>query len=196
MSARYQILASGGVFDHQKKEIVLPIKSSAEWTEYLAALSSGEIPLPPDTTGQLPLDEAKGQRVAEINAYASGLRNSMVVGKSSGEMASWTLKTLDAMAVKSGGASPFAALMPTLGTMLGLPSVPLSINDALGTVRGIGEIAHADKVLAQAIPYLAAEIAIDAVRGKHCDNVRAMADVRDIVTYDWRAGWPATFEGA
>lgn len=189
--ARYQILAEGGVFDLQTRSIVRPSKSDPAWLAYQAALTAGEVPLPPDAVGQLDLAAAKAARTEEINAYSAGLRNSVIRGRSAGEMASWIIKLLDAMAVQAGTPTPFAALLPQLGTALGLPAAPTSVNAALATVRGISEADHVAKVLAPAVQFLVAEVALDAIRGKHCDAIAAMTDIRDVIAYNWRAGWPA-----
>ena len=190
MNARYQILAEGGVWDFTNRRIVRPNKSASDWQEYQAALTGGETPLPADAAGQLDLEAARAAKIEEINTYAAGRRNQVVRGRSVAEMASWAMKLQDALAVVSAQPSPFAALLPALGAALGLPKEPLSVNAALGAVRGISEAEHAAKVLAQAGQLLVMEVAIDALRGKHADAVGAMTDVRDIVMYDWLAGWP------
>jgi len=171
MAARYQILIAGGVFDHQDRAIVKPGDSA--WQSYQEWLTAGNTPLPPDTVGQDDLATAKAKRCTEIDAYAAGLRNQAVRGRSAGEMASWSIKLAEARAYQ---AASVDASAPTLA--------------AIATVRGITTAAMVAKVVAQATPFLQAEAAIDGVRGKHCDAVASMTDVRDIVTYDWHSGWP------
>ena len=188
MTARYQLLERG-VFDHQARAIVLP--ADPGWADYLQWLTEGGVLLPLDPVGQVTdLAEAKAQRCTEINAYAASLRNKVIAGRSTGEMASWALKLFDAMAVAGSQPSPFAAVLTTLQTALGLPSTPTSYNHAVAMVRGITEAQHVALVLAQAVPFMAAEAAIDGMRGKHCDAVNAMADVPSLVAYDWSTGWP------
>ena len=188
MTARYQLLERG-VFDHQARAIVLP--ADPGWSDYLQWLTEGGVLLPLDPVGQVTdLAEAKAQRCTEINAYAASLRNKVIAGRSTGEMASWALKLFDAMAVAGSQPSPFAAVLTTLKTALGLPSTPTSYNHAVAMVRGITEAQHVALVLAQAVPFMAAEAAIDGVRGKHCDAVNAMADVPSLVAYDWSTGGP------
>ena len=188
MTRRYQLLERG-VFDHQERAVVLP--SDPAWAEYQQWLTEGGVLLPLDPVGQVTdLAEAKAQRCAEINAYAASLRNKVIAGRSTGEMASWALKLFDAMAVAGSQPSPFAAVLTTLQTALGLPSTPTSYNHAVAMVRGITEAQHVALVLAQAVPFMAAEAAIDGMRGKHCDAVNAMADVPSLVAYDWSTGWP------
>lgn len=189
MTSRYQLLERG-VFDHQTRSNVLP--SGAGWADYLQWLTEGGVLLPLDPVGQVTdLAEAKAQRCTEINAYAASLRNKVIAGRSTGEMASWALKLFDAMAVAGSQPSPFAAVLTTLQTALGLPSTPTSYNHAVAMVRGITEAQHVALVLAQAVPFMAAEAAIDGNRGKHCDAVNAMTDVPSLVAYDWSTGWPA-----
>lgn len=185
--ARYQFLADGGVWDLQRRARVLR-DGSAAWDEYQTALTKGEVPLDPDPIGQLSLDEAKANRIADINAYAAARRNAVVRGRSAAEMAGWAIKLVDALAVMSRQPSPFAPILPSIGEMLGLEV--RSINHALGSIRGITEEEHAGKVIAQAVPSLVVEVLLDAVRGKHCDAIEAMTDIRDLLLYDWLAGWP------
>lgn len=195
MGTRYQVLSEGGVWDFETRTRITRDKTPAAWRTYQAWLTSGGVPLPPDRAGQLDLAAAQAEKLEEINAWAAALRNQVIRGRSVGEMASWTIKLMDAMALSAGQPSPFAALLPALSTALGLPATANSINDALGQARGLDEAAHAGKVLSQAVPFLVAEVALDAVRGKHCDAITALIDVRDVITYDWRAGWP-TIPGA
>ena len=173
MSARYQILASGGVFDYQTRAIVLPDRSSAAWQEYQAALTSGETPLPPDVVGQLPLAEAQAARCEEINTYAAGLRNKAIRGRSAGEMASWSIKVAEAIAFNTTG-NPASA--PTLSLTASVRGMPLS--------------SLVQRVIDQSAPFLQAEAYIDGTRGKHCDAVQAATDIRDVITYNWSTGWP------
>lgn len=171
--ARYQIIQSGGVFDLETRTIVPPDRSSAAWQAYQSWLTAGNTPLPPDTVGQDTLANTKLKRQSEIDAYAAGLRNAAVRGRSAGEMASWTIKLTEARAFV---ATSDPAQAPTLA--------------AIATIRGIPLTDLAAKVLAQSMPFLQAEAAIDGIRGKHCDAVEALLDVRDIITYDWHSGWP------
>jgi hypothetical protein len=192
MTARYQTLSEGGVWDFVTLKKIK--RGDPDWPTYQAWLTGGGEPMVPDAVGQMSVSDAKAARISDINSYAAGLRNRVIAGRSVGEMASWTIKLDDAMAVKSGRASPYTAMLPALGKALGLAATPTSINDALGKVRGITEGEHADKVLAQALPALVAEISIDAIRGKHCDAITAVPDAApdssEIAAYDWLAGWP------
>lgn len=172
MSVRYQLLAEG-VRDHQAKEDIQPDRSSSKWQEYQAWVTAGNTALPADALGSLELADAIARRCEEINMYASGLRNAAVRGRSSGEMASWTMKANEARLYTATGAPADA---PTLALT--------------AQVRGITLDALVAKVLDQAAPFLQAEAYIDGVRGRHCDAVQAMVDVRDVMAYDWRAGWP------
>jgi hypothetical protein len=188
MTTRYQNLIEGGVWDFQTRTRIR--KGDPGWAEYQSWVTAGGVTLPADPAGQLDLAGAKAAKIADIDTWAASLRNLAVRGRSAGEMASWTIKLLDAMAVTAGHPSPFAALLPALASALGLPATPNSINDALGQVRGISEAAHVGKVMTQGMQSLVLEIAVDAVRGKHNDAIAVMTDIRDVVTYDWRTGWP------
>lgn len=173
MTARYQVLQAGGVFDFTTRTIVTPDRSSQPWQDYQAWLTAGNTPLPPDAVGQDDLTTAKQKRCDEIDAYAAGLRNKAVRGRSAGEMATWTAKLVEARAYTASSNAVDAPLL-----------------QAIATVRGITLASLVTRVLAQSTPFLQAEAAIDGVRGKHCDAVEAMTDVRDIITYNWQTDWP------
>lgn len=187
-ASRYQRLERG-VWDHQTRTTVLP--GTPGWADYQTWLTAGGVLLPLDAVGQLTLAEAKASRIAEIDAYAASLRNQLIAGRSAGEMASWPIKLLEALAVQAGQPSPFAALMPAIQAALGLPAQPASILGAMAAARGISEAEYAAKVIHDAVLFISAEIAIDAARGAHRDAILALSDVRDVVTYDWATGWPA-----
>ena len=174
MSTRYQVLAVGGVYDFTTRAIVPPDRSSDAWQEYQRWLTEGGSPLPPDTIGMQTLADAKANRCAEIDAYAAGLRNAAVRGRSAAEMATWTAKLVEARAYTT---TPVPSAAPLL--------------NSIATVRGMALADLVARVLAQSTPFLQAEAYIDGIRGKHCDAVEAMTDVRDIITYDWHADWPA-----
>lgn len=171
---RYQIIQSGGVWDLETRSIVPPSASNPAWQAYQSWLTAGNTPLPPSTIGQDDLATSKTKRKAEIDAYAAGLRNAVVRGRSAGEMASWAIKIAEARAYQT---SNDPAQAPTLAS--------------IATVRGITTASLAQKVLDQATPFLQAEAYIDGIRGKHCDAVDAMLTVAEIITYDWLTGWPA-----
>jgi len=190
--ARYQLIASsegGGVLDLVTKTRIR--KDQPGWDDYQAALTAGEVPLPVGIDATQDLAAIKARVCADIDSYAAGLRNKVIAGRSAGGMASWALKLLDAMTVAAGQPSPFAAILPAIATGLGLPETPTSLNGAIAAVRGITEAEHVGKVLAQCAPFMAAEAAIDGMRGKHCDAINAMTDPRDVVTYNWQTGWPS-----
>jgi len=169
----YQVLLSGGVFDFETRTVVPPDRSSAAWQAYQAWLTAGNTPLPPDSVGQDSLADAKLKRQSEINAYAAGLRNVVVRGRSVGEMVSWSIKLAEARAFVH-SADPLQA--PTLAMIC--------------QIRGMTIAEMAGRVIAQSEPFLHAEAYIDGIRGKHCDAIEACAAVQDIVVYDWMAGWP------
>lgn len=173
MSARYQQLEVG-VRDLTTGKYIKPDRSSPDWREYQEWLTAGGVVLPMDSVGQDDLPTSKLKRQAEIDAYAAGLRNKVVRGRSAGEMASWSIKLAEARAYTA-TSDPLQA--PTLA--------------AIAAIRGIHVADIAARVLAQSAPFLQAEAYIDGIRGKHCDAIEAMADVRDIILYDWHTGWPA-----
>lgn len=173
MDIRYQILADGGVWDLQTRTRILPSRSDPAWQAYQRWLTEGGTPLPADSTGQLDLDAAKAARCEEINMFAAGLRNAFVRGRSAGEMAAWALKVNEARNYTQSG-DPLDA--PMLAMTAGIRGIPLA--------------ALVDKVLEQAEPFSQAEAYIDGVRGRHCDAVLTLASVAEVLTYDWRTGWP------
>jgi hypothetical protein len=184
----YQLLDEG-VFDLSSKTIIK--RGQPGWSDYQTWLTQGGVLLPKDSLGQLDLVTAKANRTAEIDSYAASLRNKIIAGRSAGEMAAWTIKLFDAMAVLAAQPSAFTPILATLRTILGLPVTPTSYNHAIAMIRGITETEHATKVVSQAVPFLAAEAAIDGIRGKHNDAINAMLTVPEIITYDWSTGWPA-----
>jgi hypothetical protein len=171
MNARYQLLERG-VFDHTTRSNVLP--HMPEWDIYREWLTAGGIPLPMDAIGQVDLADAQASRIAEIEAYAAGLRNKIIAGISAGEMSSWPLKIAEARLWTASGDDADAPMLA-----------------ATAQIRGIPMAEMVAKVMGAATPFAMAEAAIDGTRGKHCDAINAMTDVRDVVVYDWRAGWPA-----
>lgn len=170
--SRYQLL-SEGVRDLTTGKDIKPDRSSKAWREYQEWLTAGNTPLPADSVGADDLATSKAKRKDEIDAYAAGLRNAVVRGRSAGEMASWAIKLAEARAYI---ASKDPAQAPTLA--------------GIAQIRGITVADLSSRVLANSAPFLQAEAAIDGMRGKHCDAVDAMTDVRDIILYDWRQGWP------
>jgi hypothetical protein len=170
MSARYQRLPQG-VFDFQTRTVIL--FGNPGWQEYQDWLTAGGVLLPADPAGQMDLTAAVTAKNAEINSYAASLRNKVIAGRSSGELASWAIKIGEARAFATGG----DAAAPTLA--------------ATAAIRGITTAALVAKVIAQATPFLQAEAAIDGVRGKHCDAIALLTDVQSVVAYDWSVGWPA-----
>jgi hypothetical protein len=189
MSIRYQIIMAGGVYDYQLGRRITT-DDAAQWAEYSAWLTAGNRPLPPDNVTGDDLATAQAKRIADINGYSAGLRNHVVAGRSPAEMASWSLKLFDALAVAAGQPSPFASVLPQIGAALGLPATPASYCAAVAAVRGITEAAQVEKVLAQAVPFLVAEAALDGVRGRKCDETAALTTVQDIIVHPWLAGWP------
>lgn len=174
MTTRYQTIQEGGVWDFQTRTRIPADRSNADWQAYLAWLTAGGVPLPPDVVGQDGLDTAKAKRVADVEAYAAGLRNKIVAGISAGEMSSWPIKIMEALAYEASGDDADAPMLA-----------------ATAQIRGITTAEMVAKVLAVAGQFAMAEAAIDGTRGKHCDAISAMTDVRDVIVYDWRAGWPA-----
>lgn len=173
MTARYQILAEGGVWDFQTRSRIPADNSNAAWQEYRAWLTAGGIPLPPDSIGQDDLPTAQAKRIAEIEAYAAGLRNKVIAGYSAAEMSSWPIKVMEARAYTISGNAGDAPM--------------LSIE---ATARGITLTDLAAKVLTKADGFAPLEATISGICGKHQDAIRALTDIRDLLVYDWRAGWP------
>lgn len=170
MNARYQLL-DRGVWDFETRTTILP--ATPEWDAYREWLTAGGVPLPMDSIGQDDLATAKAKRIAEIEAYAAAQRNKIVAGISAGEMSSWPLKIMEARAFQASGLDADAPMLA-----------------ATAQIRGISTAAMVAKVMDAATPFAQAEAAIDGTRGKHCDAINAMTDVRDLLVYDWRAGWP------
>ena len=169
--SRYQLI-DRGVFDFETRSIVLP--GSDAWSTYREWLTAGGVPLPMDAIGQDDLAGAQNKRIAEIDAYSAGLRNQAIAGTSAGEMSAWPIKVSEARAYTASGNAADAPM--------------LSIE---ASARDITLAALCAKVLTKADSFAPLEATISGVCGRHQDAIRAMTDVRDIVLYDWRIGWPA-----
>lgn len=192
---RYQVVLPAGIRDLQTGKIIF--KGMSEWNDYQAWVVGGGITLPPDNSGQYPtLAEAKLAKLEEMETHAAVLRNSVIRGRSVGEMASWGIKLMEALSILGSQPSPFSALMPAIATALGLPQTPTSLCQALGAQRGLTAAQFATKVVQQAAPFLAAEIAIDAARGVHRDAIEACTTIQQLIAYDWHSGWPNLSQGA
>lgn len=187
--SEYQLMAKG-VFRFADGKEIKPDRSSADWQKYKEWQSAGGVALPASHIGVHDVETSRAELREEIDAYAATLYNKAIRGISPGELASWAVQLLDALAVQAAQASPFTALMPGIGATLGLPATPNSLADALGQRRGISEAAMAAKVTPKAIVFLSLLIGISGAAGAHCDAVDGLTDVRDIIVYDWRAGWP------
>ena len=189
MANRYQVMLPSGIFDLQTRRQIF--YGTAEWDEYQAALSAGEELVPPNQLGQLSLSGAKTAMIAEMEAYASSLRNGVNRGRTSGELAMWLLKLHDAIAIKASQQSPYSALMADIAAYLGIGQTPDSISQALGVPQGLTKMQFATAFITRAVPMIAIELAIEVRRGQHRDGINACATVLEVMRYDWHTGWPA-----
>ncbi|MDR2173669.1 MAG: hypothetical protein LBE32_05640 [Burkholderiales bacterium] len=177
MSARYQLLAQGGVFDHNTGKTIQ--RGDPGWNAYQAWLSNGNIPLPPIDTVPT-LDEAKENIKQAINDHAAGLRNKAHAGTSPWEAASWGFKFPEAVKIMGYGPSTTLANIKAAN--------PRICEEA--EIRGIDPRVLASKIEQKANEFWSMEAKIAGIVGKHCDAVDKLSDVRDVLFYDWRNGWP------
>ncbi len=189
MSALYQQIEVG-VRNLSTGKNIVPDQSSPDWLEYQEYVTAGGVTLPMDNVGASDLAGAKAERILQIEAHEAGLYNKVIRGLSAGELASWTVQLLDALAVKAGAASPFALLLPSLGAALGMAQPPVSLCDALGQARSSNEADLSTLVLTKALMFLVPLIQINGTSARHRAAVMSMTDIRDLIVYDWRAGWP------
>ena len=177
MNTRYQLLSQGGVYNYDTGATIK--RGDTGWAEYQAWLSAGNAPLPP--VDKVPtLEEAKEDIKQAINDHATGLRNKAHAGTSPWEAASWGFKFPEAVKIMGYGAST------TLTNIKA--SNPRIWEEA--EIRGIDPRVLAAKIEAKANDFWAMEAKIAGIVGKHCDAVDKLTDVRDVLFYDWRAGWP------
>lgn len=115
--------------------------------------------------------DASAEVVAMIDAHARALRDGVVAGISSAEMASWTLKREQALAYD--------------GTDASAPMLALEASS-----RGVPTSAVVARVLAKAAALSQLEAHIAGAAGKHGDAVKALATHAEVLAYDWSGGWP------
>lgn len=131
---------------------------------------------PSDAAVQAVLDgwtvaDASAEVVAMIDAHARALRDGVVAGISSAEMAGWTLKREQAVAYDGTDAS---------APMLALEAAS----------RGVPTSAVVGRVLAKAAALSQLEAHIAGAAGKHGDAVKALVTHAEVLAYDWSGGWP------
>ncbi|EXI92149.1 MAG: hypothetical protein AW12_00800 [Candidatus Accumulibacter sp. BA-94] len=132
--------------------------------------------IPSDAAVQAVLDgwtvaDARAEVVAMIDARARALRDGVVAGISSAEMASWALKREQSLAYD--------------GTDESAPMLALEASS-----RGVPTSAVVDRVLAKAAALSQLEAHIAGAAGKHGDAVKALATHAEVVAYDCSGGWP------
>ncbi|MER2601490.1 MAG: hypothetical protein ABTR27_03950 [Candidatus Competibacter phosphatis] len=131
---------------------------------------------PTDDAVQAVLDgwtvaDAGAEVVAMIDAHARALRDGVVAGISSAEMASWTLKREQAVDYD--------------GTDESAPMLALE-----AASRGVATSAVVGRVLAKAAALSQLEAQIAGAAGRHGDAVKALATHAEVLAYDWSGGWP------
>lgn len=112
---------------------------------------------------------------AEIDAHARMLREKVTASVSPAEMASWAMKSAEARAFQITGNPSDAA--PLLTIEAATRGVPLS--DIV------------TRVLANALSLATLEATIAGVSGRHRDTVKSYSTIAEVLSYDWRAGWPS-----
>ncbi|MDR0249829.1 MAG: hypothetical protein LBI35_00705 [Burkholderiales bacterium] len=174
---RYQILLQGGVYDHTTGKTIM--RGNPGWNAYQAWLSQGNEPLPP--VEKVPsLDVAKEDIKQAIHDYASGLRNKIYAGTSQWESASWAYKFSEALKIIGYGPSTTLANIKAAN--------PRLYEEA--EIRGMDVRVLAQEIAAKANDFYSIEAEIAGIAGKHSDAVSKLRDVRDVLFYDWRTGWP------
>jgi hypothetical protein len=136
--------------------------------------------LPPVDAVPKSADDAKADIKQAISDYATGLRNKAYAGTSTWEAAAWCYKFQEALKIIGYGAST------TLATIRA--QNPRICEEA--DIRGIDPRALAEKIAAKATAFYTTEAQISGIVGKHCDAVDKLSNVRDVLFYDWRVGWP------
>ncbi|MCL2872430.1 MAG: hypothetical protein FWF41_05565 [Betaproteobacteria bacterium] len=174
---RYQLLRQGGVYDYDTGQTLK--LGDPGWDEYQAWLSAGNKALAP--ADKIPtLDEARANIKSAISDIAASLRNKTTLGISPAEIMAWTYKFLEAEKIVGYGAQTTLANIKA--------SNPRIWEEA--EYRGIDARDLAKKIWQKGSAFYKMEAAIAGISGKHSDAVDALADVRDVLFYDWLSGWP------
>jgi hypothetical protein len=119
------------------------------------------------------LVQARARKCAEVTAHAKVLRDKVVSTISPGEMASWSLKALEATKFSASGN---AADCPMLSLEAQARNIPLA--DLVAKVHGNTQ------------RFSMAEAMIGGTDGRHRDTITALDDFEAINNYDFSSGWP------
>lgn len=117
------------------------------------------------------LSECQDALCKEIDKHAARLRDKVTEGVSPAEMASWSLKSVEASAKE---VDP-AAATPML--------------DQEADVRGVSVDSIAARVRVNAAALMSSEAAIAGIAGKHKDAVRTLTSFDQVAAYDWHVDW-------
>ncbi|MDR0251088.1 MAG: hypothetical protein LBI35_07275 [Burkholderiales bacterium] len=189
MSARYQALVAGGVYDFQTGKIIH--RHDPEWSEYQRYLSTDAGGVMPPTA--LPADQTIGEireiLRGQIKDHATSLKNRYTPGQSLAEVSSWYIKAGEARSVKSKPDSTFATLRPYAPTLCA--EVEAAADAGATQAHLITSLRNlANSVLENYEPYISFVNSVQAASKRHRDALDAMADKRDLLVYDWMADWP------
>lgn len=116
---------------------------------------------------------AKATTTRAISAHAASLRDRVIAGVSPGEMAAWPIKRAEAIAYAQTGSASDAPML-----------------FAEAQARGISLSDLVAKVNSNTALFAGIEVVISGMDGKHRDAIATLATAEDVMSYDWRTGWP------
>ncbi len=183
--SRYQLVETGGVYDHIDKLHIDKYKNPAAWSQYLAWVTAGNQVLPPAAQYSMDVDKAIESKQAEVMTYAAGKRNAVILGLSVGELAAWAIKLIEALDEES----PLASLIGSMSIEAGLPQMS-SFLELEAHFRGESAAQMQARVLQNAARFLFAEAAISGTEGRHKDALAACETLHEVMAYDYTTGWP------
>lgn len=120
-----------------------------------------------------PIENAKKIVNDEIDLHAKKLRDGIVSYISSAEMASWPIKRTEATDYSKSHSEADA---------------PMLLIEA--QARGITLDVLVEKVLSKATALSQLEAEISGACGAHNDAIKSASTFEDVLSYDWRSGWP------
>ena len=120
-----------------------------------------------------PIEKAQKEVIDNIDGYANKIRDSILLGVSSTEIAGWPVKLAEAQAFTKTNES------------LSAPMLLVEANTRKSDLPYL-----VSKVLAKADKLAYINALISGIAGKHGDAIKALSTFSEIAGYDWSIDWP------
>jgi len=120
------------------------------------------------------LSDAKNYLIRVLYEHAGELRNQALEGISVGEMTGWTSKKLDSEKYKVKKNSVDAPMLARIAAAAGI-----TIDELVAQID------------ANATALLNFEADVSGIAIKHSKAIKTKATFADLLSYDWKAGWPS-----